>query len=243
LIEALGRGGGRGRGSRGGRRGRRGSPRRSPPARRRRRPRGTARGSRRAGRASRGARGPSDGWPSRPTRRARRPRDSARRPARRGRCARSAPTRRGPRRRFRRGRTPRRGYRSPPRSRCRALQVPPSFRGNPWMPLPCRSGQRRIIAHARFGSTRPDRVPRVSLLGRCSYLSSWSYFRCMSFEGSRLLASEDFGVVELALVGQDVRVGVGGDGERALSHRLADARPWHAAEMQERDAPVPEVVG
>ena len=89
----------------------RGTRRRSPPARRRPQPRGSARGTRRAGRGSRGARGPWARCPSPPTRRARRPRGWARPPARRGRCGRTARTRPGPRRRWRRGRTPRRGYR------------------------------------------------------------------------------------------------------------------------------------
>jgi hypothetical protein len=49
-------------------------------------------------------------------------------------------------------------------------------------------------------------------------------------------------VVELAIIEQDVRVGVGSDGERALADAGADQRPRLALPMPETDPPMSEVV-
>jgi hypothetical protein len=46
------------------------------------------------------------------------------------------------------------------------------------------------------------------------------------------------GVVELGFVGENVRAGVGGDGEVSLSDKLADARPRLAAQVEKRYPPV-----
>lgn len=66
----------------------------------------------------------------------------------------------------------------------------------------------------------------------------------MASSGSRkrVLLGEEPGVVELALVGENVCIRVGGDGERPLSHRLADARLRDPAEMQERDTPMAQIM-
>jgi hypothetical protein len=53
---------------------------------------------------------------------------------------------------------------------------------------------------------------------------------------------EELLAVELLLVGEEVRVRVGGDREVALTDELGDAGPRHAAQVQERDAPVSQVV-
>jgi hypothetical protein len=46
-------------------------------------------------------------------------------------------------------------------------------------------------------------------------------------------------VVELGLIDEDVRVGVRRHGEVTLANELADARPRHATQMQQRYPPVP----
>jgi hypothetical protein len=56
------------------------------------------------------------------------------------------------------------------------------------------------------------------------------------------LTREQSRVVELRLVGEDVRVRVCGDRERALTDELAGAGPRHTAQVEERDAPMPQVV-
>jgi hypothetical protein len=49
-------------------------------------------------------------------------------------------------------------------------------------------------------------------------------------------------VVDLVLVDEHVAVRVGGDGEAALPDELADARPGYAAQVQQADAAVTQVV-
>lgn len=49
--------------------------------------------------------------------------------------------------------------------------------------------------------------------------------------------------VDLGLVSKHVGVGVSGDGEVTLPDLLADPRPGHAAEVQQRDTAMPQVVG
>ena len=59
---------------------------------------------------------------------------------------------------------------------------------------------------------------------------------------AEVLLAEEGRVVELGLIGQDVRVCVGSDREVALADALSDPGLRHAAEVQERDPAVPEVV-
>ena len=54
--------------------------------------------------------------------------------------------------------------------------------------------------------------------------------------------SKESAVIELLLVGQNVRVRVGGDGEVALTDVLPDPGPRRAAEVPERDPAVAEIV-
>ena len=54
--------------------------------------------------------------------------------------------------------------------------------------------------------------------------------------------ADELPVVELPLVHEHVRVRVRGDGEVALPDVLADPGPRHAAEVQQGNAPVPEIV-
>ena len=49
-------------------------------------------------------------------------------------------------------------------------------------------------------------------------------------------------VVELGLVGEHVRVRVGGHGEVALANELGDPRPRHTAQVQQADPAVAQVV-
>ena len=49
-------------------------------------------------------------------------------------------------------------------------------------------------------------------------------------------------VVELGLVGEHMRVGVGGHGEIALADELGDPRPRDAPQMQQPDPPVTQIV-
>ena len=56
-------------------------------------------------------------------------------------------------------------------------------------------------------------------------------------------SGEQIRVVELDLVGEDVAVDVRRDGEVALADVLADSRPGDTGKVQERDTPVPKVVG
>jgi hypothetical protein len=49
-------------------------------------------------------------------------------------------------------------------------------------------------------------------------------------------------VIELRLISEDMRVGVGRDGKIPLAHLLSDSRPRHAYEVHERDPPVTQVV-
>lgn len=56
------------------------------------------------------------------------------------------------------------------------------------------------------------------------------------------LAREEVAVVELALVDEHVRVRVRRGREVPLPDPLADPRPGHPAEVEQRDAPVPQVV-
>ena len=56
------------------------------------------------------------------------------------------------------------------------------------------------------------------------------------------LGAEQRLVVELALVHEHVRVGVGRDGEVPLPDPLADPRPRDPAQVQQRDAPVAQLV-
>jgi hypothetical protein len=53
---------------------------------------------------------------------------------------------------------------------------------------------------------------------------------------------EELGVVELTLVGQDVRVGVSRYGEVPLADPFADPRPGESLRVEQRNAPVAEVV-
>jgi hypothetical protein len=57
------------------------------------------------------------------------------------------------------------------------------------------------------------------------------------------LVHEQPRVVQLRLVGEDVRVGVRGHREVSLPHVLPDSRPGDAAEVEERDPPVAEIMG
>lgn len=57
------------------------------------------------------------------------------------------------------------------------------------------------------------------------------------------LRREELRVVELLLVGEDVRVGVRRDREVALTDELGDPRPRHTAQVKERYAAMAKVVG
>ena len=53
---------------------------------------------------------------------------------------------------------------------------------------------------------------------------------------------EQFRVVELTLLRDNVRVCARRRDEVVMTDELADTRPWHPAQMQERDAAVAQIV-
>ena len=54
-------------------------------------------------------------------------------------------------------------------------------------------------------------------------------------------APEQGAVVQLALVDEDVRVRLRAHEEMLLADELADPRPGHSAQVEQRDAPMPEI--
>jgi hypothetical protein len=59
----------------------------------------------------------------------------------------------------------------------------------------------------------------------------------------RRLTEGEGRVVELALVGDDLRVGAGRSDEVVVTDEYADPCPRHVAEVEQRQAPVRKIVG
>src|SRR3970040_456773 len=86
----------------------------------------------------------------------------------------------------------------------------------------------------RQSFTPGDPSPAMTGTLTCASVLSHAW---LGASGAPLRGPRGGGVVELAVVEQDVRVGVGGDGEGALADAGSDQRPGLALPVPEADSP------